>query len=117
MADWYEKYKNDLSNAIGDFYIDYINDYISSTSPEFQSGFLEWFSDNSDTAIETLVKMKLYGYEIEKEKLYEVFLKRNGAQLGVCIPDGEDKAQFTEEELKEFEFDNLNVYEVKEVEE
>lgn len=117
VADWYEKYKNDLSNAIGDFYIDYINDYISSTSPEFQSGFLEWFSDNSDTAIETLVKMKLYGYEIEKEKLYEVFLKRNGAQLGVCIPDGEDKAQFTEEELKEFEFDNLNVYEVKEVEE
>ena len=64
----------------------------------------------------TFAKAWFFGYEVEKEKLYEVFLKRNGAQLGVCIPDGEDKAQFTEEELKEFEFDNLDVYEVKEVE-
>lgn len=64
---------------------------------------------------ERLVNAVIYGYEVKKEKLYEVFLKRTGAQLGVCIPDGEDKAQFTEEELQEYEFDNLDVYEVKEV--
>lgn len=76
VADWYEDHKDDLSNVIGDFYIDYINDYFSSTSPEFLSGFLGWFSDNSDTAIETLVKMKICGYQI-KEKLYTVEIPNN----------------------------------------
>lgn len=64
---------------------------------------------------ERLANAILYGYEIEKEKLYEVFLKRTGAQLGVCVPHGEDKTQFTKVELQEYGFDNLDVYEVKEV--
>ena len=76
VASWYEEHKDDLSNAIGDFYIDYINDYFSSTSPESLSGFLGWFSDNSDTAIETLVMMKICGYTI-KEKLYTVEIPNN----------------------------------------
>lgn len=81
VANWYEEHKDDLSNAIGDFYINYINDYFTSTSPDFLSGFLGWFSDNSDTAIETLVKMKIYGYEVEKEKLYIVRNKTTGEHL------------------------------------
>ena len=51
---------------------------------------------------------------INKTKRYEVFLKRTGAQLGVCVPHGEDKTQFTKVELQEYGFDNLDVYEVKE---
>ena len=61
--------------------------------------------------------MHQFGYEVKKEKLYEVFLKRSGAQLGVCVPHGEDKTQFTKVELQEYDFDNLDVYEVEEVEE
>lgn len=66
---------------------------------------------------ERLVNAVLYGYEVRKEKLYEVFLKRTGVQLGACVPHGEDKTQFTKVELQEYGFDNLDVYEVEEVEE
>lgn len=110
LADWYENNKNDIENSIYKLCIDF---YLETLDEKLH----DWFGDPKNKPIETIRNMKFYGYEVEKEKLYEVFLKRNGAQLGVCIPDGEDKAQFTEEELKEFEFDNLNVYEVKEVEE
>lgn len=66
---------------------------------------------------ETFVKAWLYGYEVEKEKLYEVFLKRTGAQLGVCVPHDEYKTQFTKTELQEYDFNVLYAYDVKEVEE
>lgn len=72
-----------------------------------------WVRNNG----ETFVKAWLYGYEVKKKKLYEVFLKRTGAQLGVCVPHGEDKTQFTKVELQEYGFDDLDVYDVKEVEE
>ena len=32
----------------------------------------EWLKYDDNKPIETLVKMKLYGYEVEKEKLYTV---------------------------------------------
>lgn len=79
----------------------------------FYEDACKWVRNNG----ETFVKAWLYGYEVDKVKYYEVYQKRNGAQLGVCIPDGEDKTQFTAEELKEFELDSLDAYEVKEVEE
>lgn len=72
-----------------------------------------WVRNNG----ETFVKAWLYGYEVKKKKLYEVFLKRTGAQLGVYVPHGEDKTQFTKVELQEYGFDDLDVYDVKEVEE
>lgn len=71
-----------------------------------------WVRNNG----ETFVKAWLYGYEVKKKKLYEVFLKRTGAQLGVCVPHGEDKTHFTKVELQEYGFDDLDVYDVKEVE-
>lgn len=66
---------------------------------------------------ELFAKAWLYGYEVEKEKLYEVFLKRTGAQLGVCVPHDEYKTQFTKTELQEYDFNVLYAYDVKEVEE
>ena len=75
------------------------------------------YHDEFDNYKERLVNAVLYGYEVRKEKLYEVFLKRTGAQLGVCVPHGEDKTQFTKVELQEYGFDNLDEYEVEEVEE
>lgn len=112
VADWYEDHKGNLEYNL---YLYQMSIYDEKVEKD---NFYYWMQ-KSNNPVHTLVNMHQFGYEIEKEKekLYEVFLKRNGAQLGVCIPDGEDKTQFTEKELKEFEFDNLNVYEVKEVEE
>lgn len=79
----------------------------------FYEDACKWVRNNG----ETFVKAWLYGYEVEKEKLYEVFLKRTGAQLGVCVPHDEYKTQFTKTELQEYDFNVLYAYDVKEVEE
>lgn len=110
VADWYEERKDYFDFNIYGFYKYF---YSQGKHEEVK----KWLDNAENKAIETLVKMKLYGYEVEKEKLYEVFLKRTGAQLGVCVPHGEDKTQFTKVELQEYGFDNLDVYEVEEVEE
>ena len=112
VADFYESIKDDFEDGVYGLCAEFYEE-----ESELSTELYWWFKLDVNKPIETLVKMKLYGYEVEKEKLYEVFLKRNGAQLGVCIPGGEDKTQFTAEELKEFELDSLDAYEVKEVEE
>lgn len=66
---------------------------------------------------ERLVNAVLFGYEVKKEKLYTVSLKKNGIGIGVQQRDGSVKQQFTKEELKEYGFDILDEYEVKEVDE
>lgn len=111
VADFYESIKDGIENNIYDLCVQFNLD-----ASELNSDVAGWFDQPKNKPIETLVMMHKFGYEVEKEKLYEVFLKRNGAQLGVCIPGGEDKTQFTAEELKEFELDSLDAYEVKEVE-
>ncbi|WP_288588188.1 DUF1642 domain-containing protein [uncultured Streptococcus sp.] len=110
VADWYEERKDYFDFNIYGFYKYF---YSQGKHEEVK----KWLDNAENKAIETLVKMKLYGYEVEKEKLYEVFLKRTGAQLGVCVPHGEDKTQFTKVELQEYGFDNLDEYEITEVEE
>lgn len=64
---------------------------------------------------DTFAKAWLFGYEVEKEKLYTVSLKKNGIGIGVQQQDGSFKEQFTKTELSEYGFDNLGEYEVKEV--
>lgn len=78
---------------------------------------MTWFHDKDNEPIETLVKMKLFGYEVEKEKLYKVSLKINGIGIGIQQQDGYFKEKFTKTELSEFGFDNLDVYEVREAKE
>lgn len=109
VADWYEENKDYFEYNLHSLCVDF-------HERKLQEDLHEWFKYLSNKPIETLVMMKLFGYEVEKEKLYEVFLKRTGAQLGVCVPHGEDKTQFTKVELQEYDFDNLDVYEVEEVE-
>lgn len=112
VADFYESIKDDFEDGVYGLCAEFYEE-----ESELSTELYWWFKLDVNKPIETLVKMRLYGYEVEKDKLYEVFLKRNGAQLGVCIPGGEDKTQFTAGELKEFELDSLDAYEVKEVEE
>lgn len=63
-----------------------------------------------------LINAVLYGYEVDKVKYYEVYQKRTGAQLGVCV-HGEDKMWFTDEELEELNVWENPAFEVEEVEE
>ena len=67
VADWYEENKDyfewNLYNLCVQFNFD---------ESELNSDVAEWFGHSKNKPFETLVKMKLYGYEIEKEKLYYV---------------------------------------------
>lgn len=79
---------------------------------------------------ERLVKALIYGYEVEKKKLYTIkfsnedfgkiyigFLKRAN-KLGVSslpLNNDETKSWFTEDELKRFKFWNNPAFEIKEV--
>ncbi len=110
VADWYENNKYNIENSIyrlcAGFY-----------SKTLDKEIYDWFGDPEINSIETLVKMKLFGYEVEKEKLYKVSLKKNGIGIGIQQQDGYIKDKLTKTELSECGFDDLDVYEVREAEE
>ena len=113
VADWIKWCKRNSVTLLGAMSpIDELGTAICNDKKVKSLDASKWATRNQ----ETFAKAWLFGYEVEKEKLYEVFLKRTGAQLGVCVPHGEDKTQFTKVELQEYGFDNLDVYEVEEVE-
>lgn len=74
VADWYEKNEYSLQRNI---YTLCIRSYQRELPKE---EFSKWFDDVRNKAIETLVKMKLYGYEVKKEKLYTVELPSPNCQ-------------------------------------
>lgn len=67
VADFYESIKDDFENKIYELCLQY-----KHRGDELLQGVAWWFGDSRNKPIETLVKMKLYGYEVEKEKLYTV---------------------------------------------
>lgn len=70
VADWFEENKYDLEF--------YIWDWIKYTQEEEKienRQFTEWLGESENKPVETLVKMKLYGYTVEKEKQYLVKMK------------------------------------------
>lgn len=110
VADWYEENKDNFEFNLYQLSFDYYNCYLDIK-------MMTWFHDKYNKPIETLVKMKLFGYEVEKEKLYKVSLKKNGLGIGIQQQDGSFKEKFTKTELSEYCFNDLGVYEVEEVEE
>lgn len=72
VADWYEEHKDNFECNLYDFFLLY-------HKGRLQKDLYDWFTTNSNKPIETLVKMKLFGYEIEKEKLYTVELPNPNA--------------------------------------
>ena len=120
VAEWYEKNNDDLNTAICGAIIGAYRK-VNGENDDFLDTFEEWvvYEDNS---ILIFVQMKLFGYEIEQEKLYTVqipnpnsycsytFLSRN--DNGVCLDASNDakwkqkkKNQFTEAEIrKDFEW-------------
>ena len=67
VADFYESIKDDFEDKVYDLCLQFNRD-----NGELSSEFDGWFDCGKNEPIQTLVKMKLYGYDVEKEKLYTV---------------------------------------------
>ena len=67
VADWYEENKYYFEWNLYNFCVDFHEGKV-------QEDLREWFADNTNEPIETLVMMHKFGYEVEKEKLYTVEL-------------------------------------------
>ena len=110
VADWLEVCKENLgfglSNAMS---------HSTSAMNKQPNWVKRWFNFKDNQ--ETFAKAWLFGYEVEKEKLYKVSLKKNGLGIGIQQQDGSFKEKFTKTELSEYGFNDLGVYEVEEVEE
>ena len=70
VADWYEEHKEELEFNIWDWI-----KYTQEEEKIKNRQFTEWLAECENDPVETLIKMKLFGYEIEKEKRYLVKMK------------------------------------------
>lgn len=67
VADFYESIKDDFEYNVYDLCLQFSGD-----NGELSSEVWGWFDRGKNEPIQTLVKMKLYGYTVETEKLYTV---------------------------------------------
>lgn len=125
VADWYEEHKDNLEYNIWDWM-----KYNLEPKKRENKTFSQWLGKTVNKPVETLIKMKLYGYTVEKEKRYRVklknadisysLLKRNTEGewwFGIDF-DGESHAH-TRKELEEAGFGDVfdsPLFEVEEVE-
>ena len=75
VADWYEENKDYFESNLYSLCVDF-------HKRELPDDLHEWFTKNNNKPIETLVKMKLFGYEVEKEKLYLASFRDTNQYLG-----------------------------------
>ena len=128
VADWYKEHKDDLEYNIWDW-IRYTNEEEKIQNRQFT----EWLGEIENDPVETLVKMKLFGYEVEKEKKYIVKINNvfeNASYLNHSLmnkrwffADGLEtdscKTKHTRKELEDAGFGevfNSSLFEVEEVE-
>ena len=67
VEDFYESIKDDFEDKVYDLCLQFDRD-----NGELSSEVRGWFDCGKNEPIQTLVKMNLYGYEVEKQKLYTV---------------------------------------------
>lgn len=70
IADWYEEHKDDLEFNIWDWI-----KYTQEEEKIKNRQFTEWIGESENKPVETLVKMKLFGYSVKKEKKYIIKIK------------------------------------------
>lgn len=109
VADFYESIKDDFEDGVYELCVQFYED-----ESEPSANLYRWFDRDDSKPIETLVKMRLYGYEVER---YKVVLKSKGFGVGIQQEDGSMKTIFTRKELAKHGFNNLDEYTVTEVEE
>ena len=117
VADWYEEHKDNFVHSVQCL-------CVHGCEPVRQID--TWFDSDDNKPIETLVKMKLFGYEVEKEKLYLASFRDTNQYLGwneklgewfmSCSPftSGVEQTQETWEGVGIW---NNPAFEIKEVEE
>lgn len=67
VADFYESIKDDFEDGVYELCAEFYEE-----ESELSTELYWWFKLDVNNPIETLVKMKLYGYEVEKEQMYTV---------------------------------------------
>ena len=70
VADWYEEYKDNLEYNIWDWM-----KYNIEPKKRENAQFSKWIVSAENHPVETLIRMKLYGYTVEKEPKYTVKVK------------------------------------------
>ena len=78
VADWYEKNKDYFGYNLHSLCVD-------SHEQKLQGDLYAWLNKLSNKPIETLVKMKLFGYEVKKEKLYTVEIPNPNSAGGKLV--------------------------------
>ena len=87
VADWYEEHKDNFEYSIQCL-------CVQGCEPVRQIDI--WFDNDDNKPIVTLVKMKLFGYEVEKEKLYRAKNRHTGEYLCYCFNFFHDKNNSSE---------------------
>ena len=80
VADFYESIKDDFEYKVYELCLQY-----KHRGDELPQGVAWWFGDSRNKPIETLVKMKLFGYEVQKEKLYTVEIPNPNSAGGKLV--------------------------------
>lgn len=117
VADFYESIEDDFEDGVYGLCAQFYEE-----ESELSDGLYWWFKHDDNKPIETLVKMKLYGYDVEKEKLYTVelpnpnsfgfgsviLLRNNEGKIYISFSvfnqktwRCEENAQLTESEIKQ----------------
>ena len=73
VADWYEEHKDNFEYSV---------QCLCAQGCEPVRQIDIWFDNDDNKPIVTLVKMKLFGYEVEKEKLYLASFRDTNQYLG-----------------------------------
>lgn len=99
VADWYEEYKERFDFYLLEFLCDWYGEDHNDNSP-----FSVWFGENWD-AIQTLVNMHQFGYEVKEETKYKVRIKGVSESKNYLNLDVDNKWYFlaSEYEVKGFE--------------
>jgi len=121
VADWYEEHKENLEYNIWDWM-----KYNLKPKKRENVIFSQWLGKTVNNPVETLIKMKLYGYEVEKEKRYTVVMKGtkqplfyNNLHERLFFSLGELATRFTRKQIEDAglgEVFNSPLFEVEEVE-
>lgn len=90
VADFYESIEDDFEDGVYGLCAQFYEE-----ESELSDGLYWWFKHDDNKPIETLVKMKLYGYDVEKEKLYTVELPNPGNDHFVLRKNSEGKVCIT----------------------
>lgn len=95
IADWYETYRDNLEYSLWKW-------MRYEPNRENNKEFYLWLNDDSNNPVETLVKMKLYGYKVKKVKRYIVKIKRVNSDKCYlnCVVNGDKWIISDKEEYK-----------------